>query len=247
MSSLTGQRVVVTRAAHQADELAAPLRALGAQVILLPAISIAPPLDPAPLRDAAANCDRYDWILFTSANAIDAFVSEFAGDSAECQARIATVGAATREAAEQRGFTVSITPEKYVAESLVAAIGSEELQGRRVLIPSAAVTRDVVPTELRKRGACVDVIEAYRNVVPPGLASKAATVFRDPHPDWITFASSSAIENLIRFTGPEPLRHSKIASIGPITSQTARKHGLVIASEAAEHSVAGLVAALCRL
>lgn len=245
MGVLDGQRIVVTRATHQAEELARPLRGLGAQVLLLPTIGIAPPLESGPLRQAAVACDHYDWILFTSTNALESFVSELVQGVTNCKARIATVGAATREAAERRGFRVSITPEKYVAESLVEAFASEDLEHCRVLIPSAAVTRDVVATKLKKRGADVTVVEAYRNVTPPDTASNAESVFREPYPDWITLTSSSAAENLIRITGVDLLRRMKIATIGPVTSETVRKHRLNVTTEAAVHSVAGLVAALC--
>lgn len=237
-------RVVVTRAAHQAEELAGPLRELGAEVILVPVIGIAPPADPGPLREAAARADEYDWIIFTSANAIRVFAAELTQSAAECKARVATVGAATRDAAGQHGFAVALTPEHYVAEALVEAFAGEDLNGRRILIPSAAVTRDVAAAELRKRGARVDVVEAYRNVVPAEAAERAGSVFREPYPQWVTFASSSAVDNLVRLIGPEPLRPVKIATIGPVTSDTVRKHGLRETAQASVHTVEGIVEAI---
>ncbi len=104
MPTLEGLRIVVTRAAHQAEELAQPLRELGAEVILLPAIGIAPPSDPEPLRQAAARCDEYDWIIFTSANTIQPFIRELRQPAGRCKSRIATIGAATREIAEAGGL-----------------------------------------------------------------------------------------------------------------------------------------------
>jgi len=240
---LAGVRVVVTRAAHQAEELAAPLRTLGAEVIPLPTIAIVPPENPAPLREAAAHADQYDWIIFTSVNAVEAFAAELPQGS-RCRARVATVGAATAQAAEHGGFTVSLIPEKYVAESLVEAFAQEDLKGRRILIPSAAVTRDVVSRELRKRGAQVDVVEAYRNILPPETAQRVASIFHEPYPDWVLFASSSAVENLLALIGPEPLRNVSIATIGPATSQTVMKAGLSVRIEAAVHTVPGLVEAI---
>ncbi len=244
MSKLAGLRIVVTRAAHQAHDLAKPLADLGAEVILLPTIGIAPPLTTEPLRQAAAHSDDYDWIIFTSANAVETFVAELRKLPSACKARVATVGAATRETAEQHGFTVGITPHKYVAESLVEAFRSEELHGRRLLIPSAAITRDVVATELRKRGADVTVVEAYRNVLPPEASRDAPLVFREPYPDWATFTSSSAFNNLFRIAGAAPLNKVKIATIGPITSESVRQQGLTVAAEAGEHTVEGMVMAL---
>jgi uroporphyrinogen III methyltransferase/synthase len=245
LAALQGLRVVVTRASHEAEELARPLRELGADVILLPLIGIAPPVDPGPLRQAAAHANDYDWIIFTSKNAVSAFAPEMPESCKPVRARIGTIGTATREAAEKLGFSVSITPAEYVAESLLEAFSAEDLDARRVLIPSAAVTRDIVPTELRKRGAHVDVVEAYRNVMPSEAVEQAALIFREPYPDWVCFASSSAVENLIELIGVEPLRRTKIATIGPITSNTVRKHGLNVSAEAGIHTMRGLVDVLC--
>ncbi len=246
MPRLSGQRIVVTRPVQQAEELATPLREEGAEVILLPTIAIVGAADPAPLREAAAECDSYDWIVFSSANAVLFFAAELPVPRGSCRARIATVGAATREAAEKEGLTVSLTPENYVTESLVEAFGGEDLKGRRILIPSAAVTRDVLPNELRKRGAMVNVVEAYRNVRPDDLSESAARVLREPYPDWITFTSSSSFENLIAVVGGDKLRQIRVATIGPVTSDTVRKHGFTVAVEANPHSVAGLVDAIVR-
>jgi uroporphyrinogen-III synthase len=108
------------------------------------------------------------------------------------------------------------------------------------------VTRDLVADELRKRGAQVEVVEAYRNVIPPEAADKAAAVFREPYPDWVLFASSSVVDNLIRLIGVERLRRTKIAAIGPITSKTALDHGLVVTAQAELHTAQGLIDALCQ-
>jgi uroporphyrinogen III methyltransferase/synthase len=235
---LKGWRIVVTRSGEQAEELAGALRERGATPILLPVIGIVPPEDPSALAQAMANIDAYDWIVFSSVNGVKALGKQ------DCRARIATVGAATRNFAEQQGFTVSVTPESYVAEALVGALGAEDLSGRRILIPSAAVTRDVVREELTRRGARVDVVEAYRNVLPAEAPRIAKEVFQEPLPDWITFASSSAVDNLASLVSQEVLRRSKIASIGPVTSKTIRGHGLTVDAEAAVHTMAGLVAAM---
>jgi uroporphyrinogen-III synthase len=241
MRKLDGLRIVVTRAAHQAEELARPLRERGAEVLLLPTIAIAPPSNPRALAEAAAHADQFDWIVFTSANAITAFVTALGCAPGELHARVATIGVATRAQAESAGFAVSLTPEKYIAEALVESFGEEKLAGKRVLIPSAAITRDVVAPGLRERGAIVDVVEAYRNVVPEGAAAAAREVFREPFPDWVTFASSSAVENLARVAGAHKLARVKIASIGPVTSAAVRAHGLAVAAEARPQNVQGLV------
>jgi len=166
MSSLRGQRIVVTRAPHQAEQLAAPLRELGADVVLLPVIAIVPPLDPRPLGAAAERIDDYDWIVFTSANAVTALAAQFPAGRARPRAHVAVIGAATREAVEEIGWTVDVMPPHFVAESLVAAMAAEPLEGKHVLLPCAAVTRDVIPRALFERGAIVHVVEAYRNMPP---------------------------------------------------------------------------------
>jgi uroporphyrinogen-III synthase len=244
MPSLSGLRIVVTRAAQQAEQLAAPLRKLGAEVLLLPVIGIAPPRDPAPLRKAVTQYGDYDWIVFSSANAVNAFVAELPAQHSY-RARVATVGAATRTAAERNGLTVDLVPEKYVAESLIEALGAQNLAGKRVLIPSAAVTRDVVPPALRQLGAQVEVVEAYRNVIPIDAAERVNEVFREPFPDWVTFASPSAVDNTIELAGIEPLQRIKLASIGPVTTETLRRHNLFCTAEADPHDIEGLVYAIC--
>jgi uroporphyrinogen III methyltransferase/synthase len=241
MKPLAGVSVVVTRAAHQAQELARPLREQGAEVIVLPAIGIAPPDDNGPLRAAAAGVDTYDWIIFTSANAVTAFAGALQAAGVRCKARVAAVGSATRDAAEETGFRVERVPQRYVAESLVEALLEEDLARCRILIPSAAVTRDVVAPALRERGAHVDAIVAYRNVTPPELPERARAVFQSPLPDWVTFASPSAARNLINAIGTDSLQRVRIASIGPVTSHALGEHGLSVAAEAAAQTVQGLV------
>ncbi len=244
MCRLAGLRIVVTRAKHQAEELARPLRDLGADVILAPVIGIAPAADPAPLREAAGRCDQYDWIIFTSANAVLAFAAELI-EPPPPSLRVAAIGAATREAAEKSGFAVSVVPREYVAESLVESLGAQNLAGKRVLIPAAAVAREVVPQTLAELGAQVERVEAYRNVIPPGAEQRITEVFRDPYPDWVTFTSSSAAENTCKLAATGALQQVKIASIGPITSATVRKLGLVVTAEARVPGAAGLAEAIC--
>ena len=241
MGVLAGLRVVVTRAAHQAEELAQPLREQGAEVLLLPVIAIAEPADREPLRRAAARCNSYDWIVFTSANAVSRFAAEL---NSGCTVRVATVGRATRAAAVKSGFSVSLTPDDFVAEALGEAFSGEDLVGKRVLIPGAAVIRDVLPASLSKMGALVEVIEAYRNVMPDGSAENAVRIFGERLPDWVTFASPSAVGNTVSLVGVDRLRRVKTASIGPVTSEMVRKSGLAVTVEAREHSARGLVEAM---
>jgi len=239
---LFGQRIVITRDHRQSRDLAEPLEALGAEVIVLPVIEIQPPADPGPLALAMQRLDTYDWIIFTSVNGVRRFVAGL-DDIRKLRGKIAAIGPATRAAVEALHLKADCMPAEYVAESLLEALASEDLKGKRVLLPRAAVARDVVPDELRKRGAIVDVVEAYRTEAPANLADRAKDVLaRKPH--WITFTSSSTVKNLVAAVGVEVLAGVKIASIGPITSATAREFGLRVDVEANPHTMQGLVAAI---
>jgi len=247
MQSVQGLRIVVTRALHQSEEIVSRLELLGAEVISLPMVAIAEPADPVPLRQAAQRWTEYDWIVFTSANAVSAFAAAL--DLAQAhvaQPRVAAIGGVTRQAAERAGFAVTLMPDKAVSEGLADAFLGEDLRGSRILIPSAAVTRNVLAAELTTVGATVQEVEAYRNVIPPGSREKALTVFRPPYPDWVTFASASAFEHLVELVGIEALRETKIATIGPITSEAVRNGGLVVHAEARVASTDGIVDALYR-
>ena len=220
---------------------------LGAEAILLPAIEVREAEDPEPLDQAIARLRTFDWVIFTSVNGVRYFMDRLDKSTRDLRAlssvKICAIGPATRAAVEALHLKVDLMPDEYVAESLVAAFTEEHLNGRRILLPRAAVARDVVPKELAKRGASVDVVEAYRTVAPAGLAEHAAEVFARK-PDWITFGSSSAVKNLVSAAGPAPLTHLKIASIGPVTSATIRENGLEVEAEAAAYTMEGLVAAL---
>ncbi|HLH43564.1 MAG TPA: uroporphyrinogen-III C-methyltransferase [Bryobacteraceae bacterium] len=245
---LFGKRIVVTRDRRQAAELSGPLEELGAEVILLPAIEIRPAEDLEPLDAAIARLRTYDWIVFTSVNGVKHFLERLDAsrrDLRAISAKLCAIGPATRAAIEALHLKVDLTPEQYVAESLVAAFTEERLAGRRILIPRAAVARDLIPVELTRRGAHVDVVEAYRTVAPADLAEHAAEVLAR-EPDWISFTSSSTVKNIEKAAEPGALQGIKIASIGPITSQTIRECGLDVDAEADPHTVQGLVDAIVK-
>jgi uroporphyrinogen III methyltransferase / synthase len=247
---LQGQRIVVTRAKGQAEELSSRLRALGADAIELPTIAVEPALDPEPLDCAIANLDRYDWLIFTSANGVRFFLDRLdrsPTDLRKLGARICAIGPATRRAVESLHLKVDLMGKEYVAESLVEAFAAHDIGGKRMLLPRAAVARDVLPAELRRRGAAVDVVEAYRTVIPPEAAGQAQEIFHAARrPDWIAFTSSSTVKNLVRIVPAEELAGVKVASIGPVTSSTAREVGLEVTAEAAEYTVEGLLRAILR-
>jgi uroporphyrinogen III methyltransferase/synthase len=243
---LFGQRIVVTRAREQAGALTALLHNLGAEVIELPTIEIRPAGDYTPLDNAIAKLKEYGWLIFTSANGVRFFIERLDRSSLDLRqiaGRICAIGPATRDALEQFHLKVDCVAEEYVAEGLLKALAAFDLAGVRVLIARAAVARDLLPTELARRGARVDVVEAYRTTTPPDLAQRATAVLAGK-PDWITFTSSSTVQNLVDSVGAEALRGVKCASIGPVTSATLRRNAIPVATEASAYTIPGLVQAL---
>jgi uroporphyrinogen III methyltransferase/synthase len=248
MKDLSGLRIVVTRARDQAGELSAKLRALGAEVIEFPTIEIRPPEDYGPLDRAITRLDSYDWLIFTSANGVRFLLERLKHCGRELRglrARICAIGPATRRALEALQLKVDLMPEEYVAESLVKAFAAHDLAGQRILLPRAALARDLAPAELTLRGAQVDVVEAYRTVIPDTAPALASQIFSAPRkPDWITFTSSSTVANFVAAAGPAALAGVRVASIGPITTATARHHGIPVTVEAQTFTTDGLIAAL---
>jgi uroporphyrinogen III methyltransferase / synthase len=241
---LFGKRVVVTRARDQADSFAANLHALGADVIELPAIELVPPEDFAPLDRALARLPSYDWLIFTSANGVRFFLDRLdhsAHDLRGLKARICAIGPGTRQAIEALHLKVDLMPLEYVAEGVLAAFADFDLAGKQILLPRAQVARDLIPVELEKRGAQVDVVASYRSVVPPVNAERLA---RAAHAHWITFTSSSTAKNFLAMAGPEALQNVRVASIGPVTSATLRQHGLTVHAEAKQFTTDGILQAI---
>ena len=243
---LFGQRIVVTRDRRQSSQLAEPLEALGAEVLFAPVLEITSAADPGPLAAAIQQLESYDWLIFTSANGVRSFVEALDHSPRDLRAlrgKLCAIGPATRAELEALHLRVDVMPQEYVAESLVEALAAENLRGKCVLLPRAAVARDVVPDALRARGARVDVVEAYRTVVPADAAARVQVALgRKPH--WIAFTSSSTVKHFVALAGRAALAGMQIASIGPVTSQTARELGLDVQVEASPHTIEGLVAAI---
>jgi uroporphyrinogen III methyltransferase / synthase len=239
---LFGRRILVTRARGQADALSARLHALGASVVEMPTIEIKPAADYDSLDEAIARLGDYDWLIFTSVNGVRFFLERLdrsATDLRALRARICAIGPATRAAIEALHLKVDVIGKEYVAEGLLAAFARYHLAGQRMLLPRAAVARDLVPVELAKRGAQVDVVEAYRTAMPP--ISPPETM-----PDWITFTSSSTVRNYVAALGAGSLAGVKVASIGPVTSATARELGIEVTAEASVYTIDGLVEAILK-
>jgi uroporphyrinogen III methyltransferase/synthase len=249
---LFGKRILVTRAVRQAGSLSALLRDEGAQPILAPTIRIAPPVDLAPLQDAAGHLERYDWVLFTSANAVDVFFSTLAEADLDLRAlaaaQVCAIGAKTQQALRTRGIRADLVPEDARAEGVVAALGPSLGPGVRVLLPRAEVARELLPDSLRDSGAQVDVVSAYRNLPPgPKDAARIRALIDSGESDAIVFTSSSTVHNLFDLLGAEAadlLNALDLFSIGPITTQSADARGLGIAATSPEQTIESLVATL---
>jgi uroporphyrinogen III methyltransferase/synthase len=240
---LFGKRIVVTRAAEQAGALTSMLHQLGADVIELPTIEIQPASDYAALDAAIARLAEYNWLIFTSVNGVRFFLDRLDGSKADLRSirgKLCAIGPATRDALERFHLKVDVMAEEYVAEGLLHTLSAFDFSNAKVLIARAAVARDILPEELRQRGAQVDVVEAYRTVAPENLAGDARKVL-DTKPDWITFTSSSTANHLISVCGAEALGGVRVASIGPVTSATLRSAGIEVHAEANPHTIRGLV------
>jgi uroporphyrinogen-III synthase len=250
---LAGRRVLVTRAAHQAGKLSDGLRALGATPVEVPVLEIRPPESFAALDAVLLALASYDWLILTSANTVRALSDRAAAlridFSKSSRIKVAAVGEATAAAARDFGFQITLTPESYVAESLSDALAGH-VKGLRILLARAEVARDVIPDALRAAGAQVDVVDAYRNVMPeaaPGQLRQAL----DEGVDAVTFTSSSSVTHL-RYAAREagvawPFAGVPAASIGPITSATLRESEWEPAVEAKPSDIPGLVAAVVQL
>lgn len=246
---LAGKRVVVTRSADQAGGLSDALRRMGAQVVELPVVAFAPPEDWSGLDLAQANLDTYDWLVFTSANGVRCFFERAKQTGARVsgvRARVCAVGPATAAAAENHGLAVHLMPHDFVGEALAEALSAQGIAGKKILWVRAAVARDAVLETLRKAGAEVDAVAAYRTIAPPGLGEQARQVFGGAKPDWVTFTSGSTVKNLLAVVGVEALAGVRCASIGPVTTEAIRRHGLSIMAEADPSTAEGLAEAVVR-
>jgi uroporphyrinogen III methyltransferase/synthase len=245
---LSGKRIVVTRTRKQASELSNQLRSLGADVVELPTIRIEPPTELREFAELVQDAHSYDWIIFTSPNGVEAFFEMFFklyDDAREIGAsKIAAIGPATAQRVKDYRVHVDLQPEEFVAEAIVREfIKQGGVENLRILIARAEKARDVLPRELSGLGAIVDEGFAYRTVPETRDATGARRRLLEEGADLITFTSSSTVENFLALGMPWP-KGMQVASIGPITSKTARDHGLKIDIQARRHDVEGLVEAI---
>ena len=259
---LTGRRVLVTRPRTQADALVQQLDAAGATVIVAPTIQVVPPVDRGPLLRAAADLSRFDWIVFASANAVDAFVTAAAEATPPARGhgrsdvrwpgtlRIAAVGSRTAERLESYGLQTTVIPAEFRGEALVDALGAHgPLSGSRVLLPRSEIGRDTIRDGLRLAGAIVTDVIAYRTIAE-ALDTNSLDVrqmLANGELDAVTFTSGSAVRQFVQLYGPDVVRllsHTVVAVIGPVTAEAARELEITVRVQPETYTTDAMIAAL---
>ena len=248
-SPLGGVRIVVTRPREQSARFVEILEEAGADVVLAPMIRVVPPLNRAPMVEAAANLPLYDWVVLTSVNGVRYFrdaVAEAGTVAAWAESSMCAIGPATAEAVEHEGGRVALIASVHTAEGLIETLAAAvDLRGKRVLLPQAAAAREILGRTLSELGAKVTRVEAYRTIADLGSTSEEQKVGIS-EADIVTFTSASGVRAFLQSAGAA-VEGLKIASIGPITSAEVRAAGFEVDVEADPHTIDGLMAAILRL
>ncbi|MFC1991793.1 uroporphyrinogen-III C-methyltransferase, partial [Chloroflexota bacterium] len=248
--SLFGKHILVTRAGHQASTLSQLLAERGAQPVELPAIDIRAIEDTSKLDQVILTVKHYHWIIFTSANAVDAFwqrLHELKQDSRILDGiKLGAIGPATRQALENEGIIPDYIPEVYSNEGIITGLKKQNIAGQQLLLPRADIADKALVEGLNQLGASVQEVAVYRTVPATEALTRAKQMLLAGEIDVITFTSSSTVSNLISAFGGEPLTLNgvKVACIGPKTAETAVKAGLKVDIMAEEQTIPGLVISL---
>ena len=245
---LFGKRLVVTRATTAGGTLADRLRILGADVLEAPVTTIEP-MYIGPIDRAVANLARYDWVILTSQVGVRLFWDALGRAGLDSRAlhgvRVAAVGPATQTALSDRGVTADITPDRFVAEGLLATLQADlAMRTAKVLYATAKDSRDVLPKGLRALGATVDVVAMYKSVPDRAVGAMLKSAIDAAEVDLVIFASGSAVEGFVELVGEKRVEQLRAASIGPITSATAREYSIVVVAEARESTIDSLIEAV---
>lgn len=253
---LFGKRIIVTRAREQASQFMAGLSELGAECIEFPTIEINPPASWEGMDRAIRAIDDYHWLIFTSVNGVDYFFRRIfdLGEDIRClgKIKVAAIGPKTATAVQTMGINPDLVPEEYKAEGVIEAFVGKDLKGVNILVPRAAEAREVLPDELREMGARVDVVEAYRTVMPDTGANELGEMLERGEIDMATFTSSSTVTNFISmFKGKEEnlrkwMQNVAIACIGPITAKTAEKNGFKVSITPKDYTIEALTESIVK-
>lgn len=249
---LLGRGVVVTRSREQASDVVAALENLGACCHEFPTIAVTPMDDPAPIQKAAAQLDAYDWVVFTSVNGVrmfwDVLDSQGLDARAFAGAKVGAIGPATAQGLAGRGIRADFVPAKYVAEDIAQGLLARGIAGKRVLIPRAEQAREVLPEELLRAGAQVEVLPVYRTLPVNTGAEELLTALDKGEVHYITFTSSSTVTNFFAAIPAEAIhRHReglRLACIGPVTARTLEAHGFTSDVQPEDYTIPALVQAV---
>jgi uroporphyrinogen III methyltransferase / synthase len=253
---LFGRRVLITRPREQATELVDRLTALGADPVLAPMIRITPPDDPAPLQRAAEDPGIFDWIVFTSANAVEAYLNAVLAGDRDLRAlkgpRLCTVGTATAARLARYGLKVDVIPDEFRAEAVLDTLSQfGSLDGSRILLPRSDIGREVIVEQLRQAGALVTDVVAYRTILEETQREEDPDIYGmllEGRIDVVTFTSPSSVRNFVKIYGADQaadlLKGTTVATIGPVTADAARSLGIAVTVQPATYTIDGLVGAI---
>ncbi len=248
---LRGKKILITRARDQSAEFATNLKNLGAEVIEYPTIQILPPYSWKRLDQAIDQLKAYEWIIFTSVNGVNFFfqrLEEKRRDHSFSSQKIIAIGPATAKKLREKGIRVTSVPKEFVAEGILKSFEKKKIQGKRILLARAMKARDVLPKGLRKMGAVIDVIEAYRTVKPRGGSRRLRQLLLKGGIDAITFTSSSTVDNFVELLKGEDLKKLlkkiAIACIGPVTAKTAKQWAMRIQIQPKKYTIPALTRAM---
>ena len=224
----------------------------GATPIEFPSIDVVPPCDWSELDAALDSLDTYHWIIFTSANAIKFFFERLRSRGMDIRSlhanKICVVGPKTAEALEQYSLKADLIPAEFKAEGVLAALGGEQVKGKKFLIPRAKVARELIPEKLREKGAEVTVATAYENVRPATDVDRVRKLFEDKKIAAVTFTSSSTVHNFVEMLGQKEyiklVSGVAVACIGPVTAKTAEEYGMKVDIMPKDYTIPALVDAM---
>ncbi|MBN2123932.1 MAG: uroporphyrinogen-III C-methyltransferase [Deltaproteobacteria bacterium] len=252
---LFGRRIVVTRAREQSSDFLARLSDLGAECIEFPTIEVIPPESWQDLDKTIDSLDSYQWLLFTSVNGVRYFFERLEAQGKDVRdlkgIKIGAIGPKTADAVRERGIRPDLVPEEYRAEAVVEAFRKKEPAALRILLPRAARAREVLPRELEKMSARVDVVDAYRTVRPNTDTGRVREMLERGEIHMVTFTSSSTVRNFLEMFEEEDreaflgwMGGVAVACIGPVTAETAEKEGLQVRLVPSEYTVEALTEAI---
>jgi uroporphyrinogen III methyltransferase/synthase len=250
LKSLAGVRILITRSNAENQGLAGKLRALGAITVELPTIAVVPPENTRPLDESIRMLSKFDWVIFTSRNGVQFFGKRMAAvgkpkDKLR-EVKVAAIGPATAAALEGLGKRPDYVPQEFLSEQIVYGLG--DVKGKRILLPRADIASRSLPEHLRKRGANVEEVVAYRTMVPEDLSLDRLLLILKQGVDVVTFTSPSTVRNLAHVANADGLdallRNVKVACIGPVTADAARALGVHVNIVASNHTIDDLVEAI---